>query len=116
MAENVGLVLAGFVGLRRLRKSERFNRKMKSFDSLLQNNVLDTKKCETRKELHMVIVTWIERKYHRRCRQRSLGRVALELEAVFQVIDEEDVPAGPRKTTVNGTESNTKCELQPVII
>ena len=64
----------------------------------------------------MVIVTWIERKYHRRCRQRSLGRVALELEAVFQVIDEEDVPAGPRKTTVNGTESNTKCELQPVII
>jgi len=53
-----------------------------------------TKKWETREELRAAIVTWIERTYHRRRRKRSLGRMTpVECEAVFQVVDEEDVAA-----------------------
>jgi transposase InsO family protein len=70
------------------------NARMESFHSLLQNNVLDTKKWETREELRLAIVTWIERTYHRRRRKRSLGRMTpVEFEAVFQVVDEVDVAA-----------------------
>jgi transposase InsO family protein len=65
-----------------------------SFHSLLQNNVLDTKKWETREELRVAIVHWIERTYHRRRRNRSLGRMTpVEFEAVFQAVDEGDVAA-----------------------
>jgi len=46
------------------------------------------------RELRVAIVTWIERTYHRRRRKRSLGRMTpVEFEAVFQVVDEEDVAA-----------------------
>jgi putative transposase len=48
---------------------------MESFCALLQNNVLDRRRWETRQELHLAIVTWIERTYHRRRRQRTLGRM-----------------------------------------
>ena len=65
------------------------NARMESFHSLLQNNVLDTKKWETREELRLAIVHWIERTYHRRRRKRSLGRMTpVEFEAVFQAVDE----------------------------
>ncbi len=68
------------------------NARMESFYSLLQNNVLDTKKWETREELRLAIVTWIERTYHRRRRKRSLGRITpVEYEAVFRAIDGADV-------------------------
>ena len=33
---------------------------MESFFSLLQKNVLDTRRWETREELRLAIVTWIE--------------------------------------------------------
>ena len=70
------------------------NARMESFHSLLQNNVLDTKKWETREELRLAIVRWIERTYHRRRRKRSLGRMTpVEFEAVFQALDEVDVAA-----------------------
>jgi putative transposase len=60
----------------------------------LQNNVLDTKKWESRNELRMAIVTWIERTYHRRRRKRSLGTMTpVEYEAVFQALDEVLVAA-----------------------
>ncbi len=49
------------------------NAAMESFFSLLQNNVLDTRRWRTRAELRLAIVTWIERTYHRRRRQRALG-------------------------------------------
>jgi transposase InsO family protein len=39
------------------------NAAMESFFSLLQKNVLDTRRWETREELHLAIVTWIETKY-----------------------------------------------------
>ncbi|WP_405558340.1 hypothetical protein [Streptomyces canus] len=44
---------------------------MESFFSLLQKNVLDRRSWATREELRIAIVTWIERTYHRRRRQRT---------------------------------------------
>ena len=70
------------------------NARMESFHSLLQLNVLNTKRWETREELRLAIVTWIERTYHRRRRKRSLGRMTpVEYEAVFQAIDDALVAA-----------------------
>lgn len=51
------------------------NAAMESFNSLLQNNVLDTRRWETREDLQLAIVTWIERTYHRRRRRAALGRL-----------------------------------------
>lgn len=51
------------------------NAAMESFYSLLQNNVLDAQPWCTREELRMRIVVWIERTYHRRRKQKELGRL-----------------------------------------
>ncbi len=51
------------------------NAAMESFFSLLQKNVLDTRRWRTREDLRLAIVTWIETKYNRRRRQRALGRL-----------------------------------------
>jgi transposase InsO family protein len=51
------------------------NAAMESFFSLLQKNVLDRRRWDTREELRIAIVTWIERTYHRRRRQVALGQV-----------------------------------------
>jgi transposase InsO family protein len=51
------------------------NAAMESFFALLQKNVLDRQRWTTREELRVAIVTWIERSYHRRRRQRGLGRL-----------------------------------------
>jgi putative transposase len=51
------------------------NAAMESFFSLLQKNVLDRRRWKTRDELRIAIITWIERTYHRRRRQRALGRL-----------------------------------------
>jgi hypothetical protein len=48
---------------------------MESFFSLLQKNVLDTQRWDTREELRLAIVVWIETKYNRRRRQRGLGKL-----------------------------------------
>lgn len=45
---------------------------MERFFSLLQKNVLNRRSWATREELHIAIVTWIARTYHRRRRQDSL--------------------------------------------
>ncbi|WP_456043711.1 IS3 family transposase [Streptomyces tendae] len=50
------------------------NAAMESFFALLQKNVLDRRSWATRQELRIAIVTWIERTYHRRRRQRRLAR------------------------------------------
>ncbi len=48
-------------------------------------NVLDTRRWETRDELRLALVTWIEAKYHRRRRQRGLGRLTpIEFETLLQ--------------------------------
>jgi putative transposase len=51
------------------------NAAMESFFALLQKNVLDRQRWTTRDELRIAITTWIERTYHRRRRQRALGRL-----------------------------------------
>jgi transposase InsO family protein len=60
------------------------NAAMESFFGLLQNNVLNRRSWATREQLRTVIVTWIERTYHRRRRQPRLGRLTpVEFEAIM---------------------------------
>ncbi len=60
------------------------NAAMESFFALLQRNVLDRQRWATRDQLRLAIVTWIERTYHRRRRQRRLGRMTpVEIELLF---------------------------------
>ncbi|GAA1698071.1 hypothetical protein GCM10009792_17630 [Microcella alkalica] len=60
------------------------NAAMESFFALLQKNVLNSRRWATRQELRLAIVTWIERTYHRRRRQRVLGRLTpVEFEAIM---------------------------------
>lgn len=60
------------------------NAAMESFFSLLQRNVLDRRPWETREDLRIAIVTWIERTYHRRRRQARLGRLTpIEFETIM---------------------------------
>jgi putative transposase len=59
------------------------NAAMESFFALLQKNVLNTRRWDTRDQLRLAIVTWIERTYHRRRRQRALGRLTpVEFETI----------------------------------
>ncbi|OMI84647.1 transposase [Streptomyces sp. M1013] len=60
------------------------NAAMESFFALLQKNVLDRRSWATRQELRIAIVTWIERTYHRRRRQRRLARLTpVEYETIM---------------------------------
>ena len=60
------------------------NAAMESFFSLLQKNVLNRRRWETRDELRIAIATWIECTYHRRRRQVALGRLTpVEFEAII---------------------------------
>ena len=64
------------------------NAAMESFFSLLQKNVLDTKPWETREELRLAIVVWIETRYNRRRRQRGLGKLTpVEFEMIYAAAD-----------------------------
>ena len=56
-----------------------------SFFSLLQKNVLNTRRWDTRADLRLAMVTWIEMKYNRRRRQRGLGRLTpVEFEMIYK--------------------------------
>lgn len=60
------------------------NAAMESFFALLQKNVLNRRTWQTRDELRIAIVTWIERTYHRRRRQDRLGRLTpIEYELIM---------------------------------
>jgi putative transposase len=60
------------------------NAAMESFFALLQKNVLDRRSWDTRQELRIAIVTWIEPTYHRRRRQDALGRLTpVEYETIM---------------------------------
>lgn len=62
------------------------NAAMESFFALLQKNVLDRQRWQTREELRLAIVIWIERTYHRRRRQRGLGKLTpIEFETIHEV-------------------------------
>ena len=59
------------------------NAAMESFFALLQKNVLNSRRWDTRDQLRLAIVTWIERTYHRRRRQRALGKLTpIEFETI----------------------------------
>jgi putative transposase len=61
------------------------NAAMESFFSLLQKNVLNRQRWQTREQLRLAIITWIERTYHRRRRQDTLGRLTpIEFETLLQ--------------------------------
>ena len=60
------------------------NAALESFFALLQRNVLDTRTWATRDELRIAIITWIERTYDRRRRQRNLQRLTpVEYETIM---------------------------------
>jgi transposase InsO family protein len=60
------------------------NAAMESFFALLQKNVLNRRRWQTREQLRFAIVVWIEGTYHRRCRQDTLGRLTpIELETLL---------------------------------
>ena len=60
------------------------NAAMESFFALLQKNVLDRRPWATGEELRTAIVRWIERTYHRRRRQATLGRLTpIEYETIM---------------------------------
>ena len=60
------------------------NAAMESFFALLQKNVLNRGPWATRRELRIAIVHWIERTYHRRRRQRTLGKLTpIEFETIY---------------------------------
>jgi putative transposase len=60
------------------------NAAMESFFALLQKNVLNRQTWDTRDQLRIAIVTWIERTYHRRRRQAALGRLTpIEYELIM---------------------------------
>ena len=64
------------------------NAAMESFFSLLQKNVLNRRRWRTREELRLAIITWIEKTYHRRRRQDSLGRMTpIEFETITEAAD-----------------------------
>ncbi|RZT17497.1 transposase InsO family protein [Kribbella sp. VKM Ac-2569] len=59
------------------------NAAMESFFALLQKNVLDRQRWTSRHQLRLAIVSWIETSYHRRRRQRRLGRLTpIEFETI----------------------------------
>lgn len=51
------------------------NAAMESFFALLQKNVLNQRSWSTRQQLRLAIVQWIEGRYHRKRRQRRLGKL-----------------------------------------
>jgi transposase InsO family protein len=69
------LLRHGMVGSMGQAGSAADNAAMESFFALLQRNVLDRRRWTTRDELRIAIITWIERTYHRRRRQTTLGRL-----------------------------------------
>ncbi len=61
------------------------NAAIESFHTLLHKNVLDRQCWATRNELRYAIIHWIEHTYHRRRRQRSLGKLTpIEFELAFK--------------------------------
>lgn len=61
------------------------NAAAESFFALVQKNVLNRQRWATRDELRLAIIIWIERTYHRRRRQRRLGKLTpIEFETINQ--------------------------------
>jgi putative transposase len=61
------------------------NAAMESFFALVQKNVLNKRRWTSKEQLRLELVSWIETTYHRRRRQRVLGRLTpIEFETINQ--------------------------------
>lgn len=61
------------------------NAAMEPFFALLQKNVLNRQSWASREELRLAIIHWIEATYHRRRRQRRLGKLTpIEFETIMK--------------------------------
>jgi len=77
---------AGLVGSMGRVAAAADNAAMESFFALLQKNVLNRHRWNDREQLRLAIISWIERTYHRRRRQRRLGRLTpIEYETIHRV-------------------------------
>ena len=66
------------------------NAAMESFNALLQKNVLNRQRWDSREDLHNAVVHWIEHTYNRRRRQRGLGKLTpVEYELAFAPQDSQ---------------------------
>ena len=64
------------------------NAAMESFFALLQKNVLDQQRWATREGLRLAIVVWVKRTYHRKRRQRRLGKLTpIEFETINMALN-----------------------------
>jgi len=73
---------------------------------LLQKNVLDLQRWATREELRLAIITWIESTYHRRRRQRSLGKLTpIEFEMQHSTGRSRGLNSIPRGTSASQLKS-----------
>jgi hypothetical protein len=60
---------------------------IESFHALLQKNVPSSRRWETREELRLALVTWIEKKYRRQRRKHRLGKMTrVEFEALDRAL------------------------------
>ncbi len=74
---------AGLQGSTRRVVSAAENATMEPFFALLQKNVPNRRRWDTRAELRLAILTWIECDYHRRRRHAALGRLdPIEFETI----------------------------------
>lgn len=61
------------------------NAAMEPFFALLQKNVFDRQTWDTREQLRIAVLDWVERTYNRRRRQRALGKLTpIEFEHVHR--------------------------------
>ncbi len=61
------------------------NAAMESFFALVQKNVLDRQSWASRQEFSVAITHWIESTYHRKRRQRALGKLTpIEYETIME--------------------------------
>jgi hypothetical protein len=82
---------------------------METIIGLLQKNLLDTRRWETREELRLAIVTWIETKYDRRRPQRALGKLT-----IHQAFQRTGQPLADRmrlRGTTMSASSSTGCGM-----
>lgn len=71
--------------------------------SLLQKNVVNKQRWQSKQELRLEIVTWIERTHHHRRRQRRHRRLT---PIEFEIVNGEAAHAGPKAQQDESTESS----------
>ena len=90
------------------------NAAMESFFALLQKNVLDRQRWTSREELRVAIVIWIERTYHRRRRQRRLGKLTpIEYETMHSAANAAGTHSTPQVNQSRGRPKHARYATRP---